>query len=68
MVCFTGAWQCLKWCMVQCATRQCFATRHYSVLVGTEFRKFGCRYPLCENTGISPYKYLVFAIYTGFNK
>jgi hypothetical protein len=35
-----------------------------------KFWKFGYRYPLCENTGIFPsyYKYLVFAIYTGFNK
>jgi hypothetical protein len=28
----------------------------------------GYRYPLCEITGIFPYKYPVFAFYTGFIK
>ena len=31
-----------------------------------KFRKFGCRCSLCAITGIFPYKYPVFAFYTGF--
>ena len=33
-----------------------------------KFRKFNYRYPLCEITGNFPYKYPVFAFYTGFIK
>ena len=45
--------------------------RHFNMghAAGTpKFRKFGCRYPLCEITGIFPYKYPAFAFYTGFIK
>jgi hypothetical protein len=31
-------------------------------------RKLGHRHPLCEIAGILPYKYRVFAFYTGFIK